>query len=272
MSVRAVAWVLHESPATGNDRLVLIAIADEADDAGRNAFPGIDLIAHKARVDKRTTMRALGRLEATGELLIRRPDHPGRGRFNRYVVVMGRDPDALAGELGWPPPPLDPATVAALAKRRECQNDTLGIRPISPPPQPGENHGDDDPGKARIGDTGDGFGNQTTPGAALDPDPDRHTGAPAPNVNTRRRRGLDPSPPSPLELSGLAARALADAGNRQVAESRLVEPAGQAQVDAALAEARAALSAMHTAQRTVFGDGSSLRTPNEDDLPPAAAQ
>lgn len=104
MSVRSVAWVLHESPSTGNDRLVLIAIADEADDDGRNAFPSAELIAHKARVHRATVFRSLLRLEAAGELLIKRPEHTGRGQHNRYVVVMGRDPVALAGAVGWAPP------------------------------------------------------------------------------------------------------------------------------------------------------------------------
>lgn len=108
MSVKCVAWVFHESMSTGNDRLVLLAIADEADDFGRNAFPGHELIGHKARLPRRTVQRAIARLEGGGELLVKRPDRPGRGRHNRYVVTMGRDPIALAGEAGWPAPALNP--------------------------------------------------------------------------------------------------------------------------------------------------------------------
>lgn len=102
MSLACMVWVLYHSAAEGNDRLVLLSIADEADDDGRNAFPGVERIADKARVHPSTAMRAVARLEATGELLVRRPDRNGRGRHNRYVVCMGRDPAALAAELGWP--------------------------------------------------------------------------------------------------------------------------------------------------------------------------
>lgn len=90
MSVRVLSWVLDNSEAPGNDRLVLIAIADEADDDGANAYPSIDRIARRARVNKRTTMRALERLEASGELVVDRPLVTGRGHHNRYAVVMGR--------------------------------------------------------------------------------------------------------------------------------------------------------------------------------------
>jgi hypothetical protein len=97
MSVRVLSWVLDHSEAPGNDRLVLIAIADEADDDGANAYPSIDRIARRARVNKRTTMRALERLEATGELVVLRPEVNGRGHHNRYAVVMGRPIDEVAG-------------------------------------------------------------------------------------------------------------------------------------------------------------------------------
>lgn len=107
MSIKAVSWVLHESMSTGNDRLVLIAIADEADDGGGNAFPSMRLIAEKARIDRSTACRAVNRLEHGGELLVRRPATKGRGRFNRYVLVMGRNPEVLAGQIGWPSPDLE---------------------------------------------------------------------------------------------------------------------------------------------------------------------
>lgn len=88
MSNRVLNWVFEESSATGNDRLVLIAIADEADDDGTNAYPSVDRIARKARVPKRTTLRCLQRLEESGGLVVSRPDTRGRGHFNTYVVVM----------------------------------------------------------------------------------------------------------------------------------------------------------------------------------------
>lgn len=90
MSIRCQNWVYENSEARGNDRLVLLAIADEADDDGTNGHPGIDRISHKARVPKRTTMRCIERLEAAGWLVVHRPAVRGRGHFNSYEVVMGK--------------------------------------------------------------------------------------------------------------------------------------------------------------------------------------
>jgi hypothetical protein len=88
VSLRCQNWVYEHSEATGNERLVLLAIADEADDDGTNGHPGIERIAHKARVNTRTTMRCIERLEAAGRLIVHRPAIKGRGHFNTYVVLM----------------------------------------------------------------------------------------------------------------------------------------------------------------------------------------
>jgi hypothetical protein len=83
--------VFDYSEATGNDRLVLLAIADEADDDGTNAYPGVATLARKVRLPERTVMRCLDRLENSGELSVVRPEKPGRGKFNRYRVCLKKD-------------------------------------------------------------------------------------------------------------------------------------------------------------------------------------
>jgi hypothetical protein len=80
--------VFDYSEATGNDRLVLLAIADEADDDGTNAYPGVATLARKVRLPERTVMRCLDRLESGGELSVIRPEKPGRGKYNRYRVCV----------------------------------------------------------------------------------------------------------------------------------------------------------------------------------------
>jgi hypothetical protein len=88
VSNRCQTWVFDHSEVTGNDRLVLLALADEANDDGTNAYPSIDRLAHKARANKRTTLRSIQRLEEAGAIRVQRPERKGRGRFNTYVVVM----------------------------------------------------------------------------------------------------------------------------------------------------------------------------------------
>jgi hypothetical protein len=50
------------------ERLVLLAVALHADDAGRNAFPSVDTVADYANVSRRTVQRALARLVELGHL------------------------------------------------------------------------------------------------------------------------------------------------------------------------------------------------------------
>ena len=95
----AADWVLEHSAAVGVDRVVLVVVAWDANPDGLSCWPSQRRIADRARVSRQTVRRALDRLEAAGELLVRRPDRVGRGRHSRYIVVMGRDPDRLLAEV-----------------------------------------------------------------------------------------------------------------------------------------------------------------------------
>lgn len=89
MSTRVLAWVFHDVDAVrGHDRLVLLALADEADDYGGNCHPSLRRLAHKARVAVGTASEAVRRLESSGHLVVERPERTGRGRHNRYRVVV----------------------------------------------------------------------------------------------------------------------------------------------------------------------------------------
>lgn len=227
MSVRCTAWVFHESPCTGNDRLVLLAIADEAGDDGTNGHPGYRLIATKARLHTDTVKRAVRRLERGGELLVLRPEVYGRGRFNRYVVVMGRNPVTLATELGWPVPALD-RTVRA-EWDADCTLSTSG-----------ENLGaDEQKGAEGLHQRRE----KAAPDARRPLDP--LTQGPlrsSVGENPSRRRGLDPRPPLPDE--GIVAAQLARARENDEARARAAAEHQRATPEvaaAALDEARAAL-------------------------------
>jgi hypothetical protein len=86
--------VWWNSPSSGNDRLVLLAIADEADDAGRNAFPSVRRLAEKVNCHTATVLRCSVRLERAGEIEVDRPRDKARGRGNRYRVNMQSVPTA----------------------------------------------------------------------------------------------------------------------------------------------------------------------------------
>lgn len=88
-----MAWVFEHSPTKGTDRLVLLAIADSAEDDGTNAWPGVDKIAKRAGITRRGAQQSLARLEVAGRIIV---EHQAGGpanlradrRPNRYAVVM----------------------------------------------------------------------------------------------------------------------------------------------------------------------------------------
>ncbi len=88
-----MAQVFDESEVTGNDRLILLALADEADDDGTGCYPSQDRLSHKARVPKRTVQRCLERLAEAGDIEIT-PGQRGRGHVTNYVVLIGRQSGA----------------------------------------------------------------------------------------------------------------------------------------------------------------------------------
>src|SRR5258708_2759118 len=106
-------WVWANSRASGNERLVLLALADACSrDDRTGCWPSAATIARKANISDRSVRRVIGRLEADGHLLV----HRGGGRAGStksYTVVMvthkpGQDvtPDSLSGGDSAGNPPL----------------------------------------------------------------------------------------------------------------------------------------------------------------------
>lgn len=61
MSVRTMAKVWELSANRGNDLLMLLAIADFADDDG-NAYPSVQTLAHKCRMQGKRPFMAVWRI------------------------------------------------------------------------------------------------------------------------------------------------------------------------------------------------------------------
>jgi hypothetical protein len=103
MSVVCQTWVWQRSKTTGNDRLLLLAIADCADDDGDNAWPSVETLADKATCSERTVQRRIQHLEEIGCLTVIRG--AGRNGTHRYRVHM----DERAAK---PPRPRRPRAAA----------------------------------------------------------------------------------------------------------------------------------------------------------------
>lgn len=83
MSLRAMLWALNEAPVDdAQSVLVLLGLADNADEDGRAAWPSVATLAERARCSPRTVHRHLSALKAAG--VIREGDQ---------TLVAGLRPD-----------------------------------------------------------------------------------------------------------------------------------------------------------------------------------
>jgi hypothetical protein len=65
MSIRAIDWAFRQQIASSQDKFVLVALADYANDSG-HAWPTITTTTRKTGQDRKTVIAALHRLEARG--------------------------------------------------------------------------------------------------------------------------------------------------------------------------------------------------------------
>lgn len=95
-------WVWECSRTVGNDRLVLLAIADRASDEGLDAWPSIRNLAKKTRLHERTVQRCIQNIETLGELEVSRTTGPHgcnvyRVRMDVLVMLESSRPNQRKG-------------------------------------------------------------------------------------------------------------------------------------------------------------------------------
>ena len=102
-----MSWVWDHSTVGGTERLVLLALADCANDEGRECWPSIATLARKCRVDTRTVQRVIRRLADGGHVEIL--PSPGGRAANRYAVTMDGYPQPRQSATPGNPPPRQDA-------------------------------------------------------------------------------------------------------------------------------------------------------------------
>lgn len=85
MSVQAIVHVLENSKQSGTSLLVLLAIANRADERGRDAWPSVATVAKMARTSERHVRRLLPVLVKAGELAVKRG--AGTHGVNLYTIT-----------------------------------------------------------------------------------------------------------------------------------------------------------------------------------------
>jgi len=97
LSIKVAKAVWENSRHNGGALLVLLALADFADNQGR-AFPSIPTLAERTRVTDRQVRRTLNALVVSGELVIETRGG-GRNLSNRYRVIVNGDTHVRVSEL-----------------------------------------------------------------------------------------------------------------------------------------------------------------------------
>lgn len=90
MSIGAITKVFATCPEEKSEYLVLIAMADQANDDGRDIWFKWETIAHKARIDERTAQMIVEKLLKKGRLLVETGGAP-RG-YDLYHIVFPAQP------------------------------------------------------------------------------------------------------------------------------------------------------------------------------------
>ena len=79
MSIESMSWVLNYAPVSGTDKIILLGIANHADDRGKNAWPSVATLARYANVSERAVQQSLHKLREAGHLRVI-PNAGGTGK------------------------------------------------------------------------------------------------------------------------------------------------------------------------------------------------
>lgn len=123
MSIAAMNHIWEHSPAKGSELLLLLAIADFADDDGA-AFPGVKRLAHKVRMTPRNVQILIRKCEDRGHLTVLQGCgvKTEKGATNLYRLN-------LRGEN------FSPHLAQGMKKPTDgVKNPTDGVKPVSPKP------------------------------------------------------------------------------------------------------------------------------------------
>lgn len=130
MSLRVMSHVWANSKQKGAALLLLLAMADIADDQG-DCFPSADYLAKKARVEVRSIQRAVSKLVEAGELVVfDKCGTKGRNgqKTNLYRLVLTTVESALAL-----PVPDRSGDVGVTTKSKKPTIRRKVVTPMSPP-------------------------------------------------------------------------------------------------------------------------------------------
>jgi hypothetical protein len=99
MSIKWSGMVWHNSQQTGSALLVLLAIADHANDDGI-CWPSVARLARMARVSERQCQRLISQLVDAGELAVERGGHGPKSTTVYRMLVLAENKGDIQGNKG----------------------------------------------------------------------------------------------------------------------------------------------------------------------------
>lgn len=129
MSVRAMSWVWQQ-PIKGTAKLVLLALADCANDDGI-CWPGIKTVAKKCGIARNTTIDNIRKLKKQGLIVsVRRYTESGRRTSNLYTLSLS--PESVHTEYLC----TEKSTLSPVSEPESLDNHQLKEGDESPPYNP----------------------------------------------------------------------------------------------------------------------------------------
>ena len=86
MSFKALSWALGAPVEKPSQRLVLIALANFADEANHECFPSVSKLSEMTLLDRKAIYRALAYLDEVGLIKVKKSN----GRANVYVLTCAQ--------------------------------------------------------------------------------------------------------------------------------------------------------------------------------------
>lgn len=111
--VSALAWMVPVEKST--ERLVLLALADRADDEGKNCYPSVETICGMTQMNRKTVFAVISRLAERGVLSVRKREVHNS---NEYLLHIEDWPKNGSTENGTTQKRDNPKTVCQLSQKR----------------------------------------------------------------------------------------------------------------------------------------------------------
>jgi hypothetical protein len=103
MSVKMMSAVFERFPYGGNERVLALALADNANEYGEHIYPGNETLAKKCLISERTIIRMVQKFIDIGWLIKVKQGNKRCGQANEYRIsehwVLGGDLDLLGDKL-----------------------------------------------------------------------------------------------------------------------------------------------------------------------------